>query len=139
MTEYDEPPDPTEEELAEHDTEQAVLNAPTVRIEGISAQAVAVILRAAIEENYGLREAAKSAVDDAVQAAVLEAVGDTVRLVAAEYVRPLVVKVLEDGWQTTNQWGEPTGKRIQLADMLREEHEAEHRYQIDQEHALEAP
>lgn len=121
MSEYDDPQEPTQEELDEHDAARAVRSAPTVRIEGLSADAVAHIVRTAISENYGLQETAKSAVDEAVHAAVAEAIGDAARLAAEEHVRPLVKKILDEGWQTTNQWGEPTGKRIQLADMLREE------------------
>jgi len=36
---YDEPPEPTDE-MVEHEQQQAVMRAPTVRIDGITAEAV---------------------------------------------------------------------------------------------------
>lgn len=56
MSEYDDPQEPTQEELDEHDAARAVRSAPTVRIEGLSADAVAHIVRTAISENYGFQK-----------------------------------------------------------------------------------
>jgi len=46
---YDEPPEPTDEEMVEHEQQQAVMRAPTVRIEGITAEAVQFIARDALQ------------------------------------------------------------------------------------------
>jgi len=120
VTEYDEPPEPTQAELDEHEERTAVENAPTVRIEGLTAKAVAVIVRAAIEENYGLRETAQEQVKAAVEEAIREAVDEGIKTIALEHVRPLVAEIVANGWPTTNNYGEATGKSRSLAEMLRE-------------------
>lgn len=56
------------------------------------------------------------AVDDAIKGEV-EA---QIREVTREHVEPLVSKVLEDGWQETDTWGDPKGKPFKASKLVRD-------------------
>jgi hypothetical protein len=108
MSEYDEPPEPTETELDEHETAQAVKRTPSVRIEGLSADAVKVIVRETIESFYGLRETAQEAVTKQVR----ETVEEMTIGMAQEQIAALVTKVLDEGFEEHDRYGNKQGKRI---------------------------
>lgn len=111
MSSYDEPPEPTDEELEEADMEQAVRNAPTVRIEGLTAEAVQVILREAIESNYRLREKADAEITKAIDRAVDRALKESIPRLADEHLRPRIAEMVEKGWPITNDYGEQKGTK----------------------------
>lgn len=53
-------------------------------------------------------------VRDIVAERTRRAVDDEVKRVAGEAIRAAVAQVLADGWQATNNYGEPTGPRLDL-------------------------
>jgi hypothetical protein len=105
---YDDPPEPTESEMNEFETEQAIKQAPTVRIEGLSAESVAVIVREAVRANYRLDEKAgemlKEAVDEQVEALLKEE--------ARAQITALVAATLEAGFTEHDRYGQKTGKQM---------------------------
>jgi hypothetical protein len=114
-----EPPEPTEEEMEEADIEHAVRTTPTVRIEGLTLEAVQVIVRQAVESNYSLREKADAAVEDAVASAVDAALKDAIPRLSDEHLRPRIAEMVAKGWPVTNQYGEQTGSKT-FEQILRE-------------------
>jgi len=108
MSEYEEPPEPTEAEINTYETAQAVKRAPTIQIVGLTAESVQVIVRETIESFYGLREQAREAVEKQVR----ETVQTTTVETAKEQISALVSKVLEEGFEEHDRYGNKKGQRI---------------------------
>jgi len=117
MFEHDEPPEPTDEELDEHATQQAVMAEPTIRIDGLSAAAVEIIVRNVIESNYRLSEKASEAVDEEVR----KVVRATIEQVSREKISELVASVLEEGFYETDRYGNTTSRRITAKSLILEQ------------------
>jgi uncharacterized protein (DUF2267 family) len=114
---YD-PPEPSQEELDEFETQQAVKRAPTVAITGLTAESVQIIIEQAIQNNYSLRKKADAAVTEAVETVVREAIESKMDALMDEQLRPEVARILAEGWSKTNSYGEPVGQRLTLRDRI---------------------
>lgn len=118
MSMYEDPPEPTEEEINEHEARQAAMRSP-VKLEGLTIESVRVMIESLIEHRFGLREMAREAVDKAVQEIVKEALADKIDSVMDDIVRPEIARMVAEGWAKTDQWGHPQGQRVTLTDRLR--------------------
>lgn len=115
---YEDPPEPTAEEEAQHAAAQAVRSTPGIVITGLTPEAVEAVLEAVIERNYRLRERAESAVDKAIETAVSKALSSRLEVIADAHLRPEVARVVAEGWHETNSYGEQTGKALSLRDRI---------------------
>lgn len=113
--------EPSESELNEHEAEKAVLEAPTVSITGLSAEAVRLIVRASVEAifNEGYRDHVRDLMREKVDKEVKLALQSSLDELAAEALRPRVAEILARGWTETNSYGEPKGQPKTLDAMLR--------------------
>jgi hypothetical protein len=130
MSEYDYPPEPTNEELEEHRQKQTVMNTPNVSIQGLTVEAVHTIILASVEsifsENY--RDWVRECIQKKVAEAVQNALGETLNDLAADVLKPRVEAIVERGWVQTNSYGEPKGEPKKLDTMLREALFSENNY-----------
>lgn len=120
FSEYDDPPEPTEEEMSASDTQHAVKEAPQIAITGLTPEAIQIVVEAAVERNYRLRERAEEAVDSAIDKAVAAGVDDAMKRLAEEMLRPAIAEVIANGWQKTDSYGQPVGTRQTLAQRITE-------------------
>lgn len=89
---YDEPPEPTEEEMDIYDQEQALKRATAVRIEGLNAEVVEVIVRQVVRDSFDLEKLAhqelnkqlKEQVSKVLDAALRERIAATVDAAIAD-------------------------------------------------------
>ena len=80
-----------------------------VKITGFEEESVTRQVAAMVREQIGDR------LDDAINTAIHEKLDEALGLIVAEKLRPAVEAALAEGWQRTNQWGDPlTGERIGL-------------------------
>jgi frataxin-like iron-binding protein CyaY len=84
------------------------MRTPTIQIVGLSAEAVKVIVRETIESFYRLREEAQEAVNKQVRETVEELTIET----SKEQIAALVAKVLDDGFEEHDRYGNKQGKRV---------------------------
>jgi hypothetical protein len=117
---HEDPPEPTEEEIASFETEQAVKRAPEITITGLTAEAVQVVVEAAVERNYRLQERVGEAVDKAVKKAITNGVDEGMQRLMEEQLRPAIAEVIANGWQKTDHYGQPQGPKQSLAQRITE-------------------
>jgi phenylpyruvate tautomerase PptA (4-oxalocrotonate tautomerase family) len=120
MSEYDDPPESTEEEIAAFETEKAVEHAPGITITGLTPEAIQIVVEAAVERNYRLQERVGEAVDKAVKKAISAGIDDAMRRLAEEALRPAIAEVIANGWQKTDSYGQPQGPKQSLAQRITE-------------------
>lgn len=107
---FNEEPEPTESEMEQWEHEQAVKSAQTVRIEGITVEAVQIVIGEAIGR-IGLQEMARERFDKAIEDAVTGTFSERLTALTDEAIRPLIDKYIADGFPTFDQWGKITGKK----------------------------
>jgi len=116
-----EPPEPTKAEYEDYERQEAAAaTAATLRIEGITPQAVKHIVREAVERSISADYDFTDRVKDMVRKRVAEQVDKLVQEIGREQISDAVRSALADGWQETSHYGEPTGKRITLRERLNE-------------------
>lgn len=120
MTYPIDPPEPTEEEMLAYEQEQALKRTPTVRIEGLTAESVEILVREAVRSYYHLDQHAKNEVDRQIKKAVHAAIGERLLVIADEIVRPVIAEIVREGWSQTDTWGNPTGKTLSLKQRVTE-------------------
>lgn len=113
---FEDPPEPTEEEMNQHEARLAVKRAPGVAITGLTAEAVQAIVESAIESNYQLQKKAEKAVGDAV----VKAIEESLKRLTDEQLRPAIAAVIASGWQKTDHYGHPNGPPQSLSQRITE-------------------
>lgn len=107
MSWYDEPPEPTEEEINLHyGVQEAMENNGTVQLALPDWVIEKVVDHAAHLALAGMKDKAKQAVQDSVDEAVRAAAGEIVR----EKVEPIIDAQLKEGWPVTDSYGRPNGR-----------------------------
>lgn len=110
---YD-PPEPTEEEMEEYDVEQAVMNAPTVSITGLTPESVQVIIRQTLRSSYNFEERAQEMLREMVKKAAESLLTEE----ATKQIRALVTAVLAEGFAEHTRYGEKTGERTTARELI---------------------
>jgi hypothetical protein len=103
---YDEPPEPTEEEIAEHQARVAALKTP-IRIEGLTMEAVESVLRGLIQAECRITERLESKLEEAVD----EHVSKLVDTVTRERIEKAVDAAIAEGFPIFDTYsGRETGR-----------------------------
>lgn len=110
---YDDPPEPTEEEMEEHQQEQAVMAAP-VRIEGLTVEAVEVIVRRAVTDNYRINER----VDDEIEKQINKAVSSLVKTAIQERAEAAVDALIAEGFAEFDSYSGQVRKRTSVSELI---------------------
>lgn len=103
--------------MDEYEVKQAVSSSPTVRIEGLTAESVAVIIRETVRANYRLDERAQEMMRDAVG----QQVEALLRSEAKEQIAALVADTLEKGFAEHDRYGNASGKQITARSLILEQ------------------
>jgi len=102
---YDEPPEPTEEEMMEHDAHQATTEHP-IEIKGLTSAHVDATVRGIVRSHYQLDERIERELDRAIE----ERVGALVERVTMERVVVAIDAAIAEGFDTFDKWnGRVTG------------------------------
>jgi histone H3/H4 len=65
-----------------------------------------------------VRDQMSGRIDEAVRGAIKGALEEQVRALVNDAIRPVLATVLDEGWQPTDQWGEPKGPKVTLRDRI---------------------
>lgn len=117
MSEYDEPSEPTEAEEREHSMSQAVKSAPGITITGLTAEAVEIIVREAIENNYGLADRAQRYAEQQADKQIKNLISDEAKLLVTARIN----KILDEGWVKHDHFGNKAGELITVHSILAKE------------------
>lgn len=121
MSDYEDPPEPTQEEMDEHDAREAVLRAPTVRIEGLTPEAVAAIIRSSVEAtvagNWNLSDQIDRAIDKAIEGRVSELTDGMIR----ERLSALIDSVIESGIPRFDSYNGREMSRTSLTELVQKQ------------------
>ena len=110
---YDDPPEPTEEEMDEHEQEQAVMRSP-VRIEGLTAEAVEVIVRRAVSDNYRIDEKVNAEIERQID----KAVKSLIKTAIQERAEAAVDRLIAEGFSEFDRYSGNVSKRTSVAEMI---------------------
>lgn len=117
MSEYDEPPEPTEAEERDYHLAEAVKTAPGITITGLSAAAVEIIIRETIENNHGLADRAQRYAEKLIDQKIKDLVSEE----AKQLVAARINKILDEGWVKHDHFGNKAGELITVHSILAKE------------------
>lgn len=69
----------------------------------------------------GVRADAKERIEEAVEGVIRSALDERLAALTDEVVRPAVAAALGEGWQKTNDYGDPVGPRVGLKERISEQ------------------
>ena len=121
MSDYDDPPEPTDEELDQAATEQGVRANSAIRLEGLTAQDVHTVIAAYLDSRYRIEERFNEALEKRIGKLAESLVTDELKGLVTTRIGATIDAVIATGIPTFDRYSGQVTSRSSIAELVDKE------------------